>query len=74
MIPNYEGIISPMKSLNAMESRKTVGVRGCPVGGNKSQLTFIYKKMSEWINRTRNGHLTPHMGWLGKKMSAMAQC
>ena len=44
--------------------KKTLGVRDCPAGGNKSHLKHIKDKVNAWIDKMKNGHLPSSMGWV----------
>ena len=58
---------TPILSLNSHKSKKTLGVRDCPTGGNKSHLEHIKEKVNTWIDKMRNGHLTSSIGWISYK-------
>ena len=51
-------------SLDPHKSKKTLGVRDCPAGENKSHLKYIQDKVNGWIDKMKNGHLSSSMGWV----------
>ena len=45
-IPNDAGGSDPILSLDPHESKKTLDVRDCPTGGNKSHLKYTRDKVN----------------------------
>ena len=59
-----DGIREKIVSLPMSEEKNFLGVFDSPEGGNKKQLEKITNKFDTWIQRMRNGHLPPHLGWM----------
>jgi hypothetical protein len=66
-ITNPDGTKSPIKQEKATESKATLGIYDSPSGGNKGHLSFILDKVTQWVNRMKNGHLPSHVAWIAYK-------
>ena len=55
LITHDDGTVIAIEQLDVDKSKKTLGVRDCPTGGNEEQLKHINKKMEKWIHHMRNG-------------------
>jgi hypothetical protein len=60
LITNPDGTKSPIKQEKVMESGKTLGIHDSPSSGNATHLSSIKEKVSVWVNRMTNGHLSNH--------------
>ena len=58
---------TPLCSLDPHKSKKILGVKDCPAGGNKLHLENIRNKVNAWIDKMRNGHLPSSVGWTAYK-------
>ncbi len=67
MITNPNGTKSPIKQEEATESKKTLGIYDSPSGGNKGHLSYIVDKVTQRVNRMKNGHLLSHTAWIAYK-------
>jgi hypothetical protein len=67
LIPSDTGPPAPKLSFDPHESKKTLGVRDCPAGGNKSHLKHIKDEVTVWIDKMKYGHLPSLMGWIAHK-------
>ena len=56
-----------MLSLDPHASKKTLDVRHCPVGGNKSHLKHVKDKVNAWIDKMRNIQLPSSVCWIAYK-------
>ncbi len=67
VIINPDGTKSPIKQEEVTESKKTLGIHVSSARGNTPHLSYIKTKVSMWVTRMLNGHLTNHMAWIGYK-------
>ncbi len=66
-ITSPDGTKSPIKQEKVTESKKTLGIYNSPSGGNEGHLSYILKKVTQWVNRMKNGHLPSHVAWIAYK-------
>jgi hypothetical protein len=67
LITNPDGSKSSIKQEEVTESKKTLRIYDSPVGRNAGHLTHIKAKVTQWVNRMRNGHLPSHIAWVAYK-------
>jgi hypothetical protein len=64
LITNPNESKSPIKQERVDVSKKTLGVHDSLSGGNVGHLEFIKNKVTTWVNRMTNSHLSRHMAWI----------
>ena len=64
LIPSDTEPPTPILSLDPYESKKTLVVKDCLAGRNKSQLKNIRDKVNAWIEKMRNGHMQFSVGYM----------
>jgi hypothetical protein len=62
-----DGTKGPINQVKVTESKKTLGIHDSPAGGNATHLASIKEKVSIWVNRMMNGHLSNHTAWIAYK-------
>ncbi len=61
LITNPDGTKIPINQVKVTKSKKALGIHDLPAGGNLTHLASIKEKVSIWVNRMTNGHLSNHM-------------
>ncbi len=53
--------------MKVTESKKTLGIHDLPPGDNATHLSSIKEKVSIWVNKMLNRHLSNHMARIAYK-------